>query len=71
MKASAAAKYRADYAAYINLQNEYNRRIEEAKRGGITGSISDYAAGYSVTGESPGGSAEPTSSGQLFDFRKN
>ena len=71
MKASAAAKYRADYAAYINLQNEYNRRIEEAKRGGITGSISDYAAGYSVTGESPGGSAEPTSSGQLFDFRND
>lgn len=46
MLATITSKYQAAKKSYDNTYNEYNRRIEEAKTGEISGSLTDYASGY-------------------------
>jgi len=50
-------KYNASRQNYDNVHREYQRRIDDAKSGKVTGSITNYAAAYDIL-KSPDGTQE-------------
>lgn len=56
MLATINSKFQSANQAYQNVYSEYNRRIDEAKGGKITGSITNYGAAFGgSTGTTPTG----------------
>jgi hypothetical protein len=50
MLATITSKYTASKKSYDNTYDEYNRRIDDAKTGNVSGSLTDYSSGYTDPG---------------------
>lgn len=61
MIATINAKYQVSEQQYQNVYGEYNRRIEDAKSGQVTGSLTNYGAAF-------GGTSTGTPSGDSVSF---
>lgn len=55
MVATINSRYQASYQNYQNIQNEYQRRIDDAMAGGINGSLTNYAGAFDNSSSGSGG----------------
>lgn len=63
MIATIASKYNASSQAYKNVETEYNRRIQDAKSGQVSGSLTNYGNAWNF-----GGGTQSVNTGDEWDF---